>query len=300
MRKINTTTSLNLTQAWPWVATTALIGIVAVVLVSAAGVPIAFEAESGTLAAGATVTSVTGQSGSGAVKFAAGATPTPTPTSTPGTVPNPLKIMPLGDSLTQGGVNANLPASGPDPNTINGYRLALWNLLTPGGYHIDYVGPYQVGNSSLADKDEAGESGACIKTIPCGGSTMYPLTAGWLNTYNPDLVIMQGGGNDFSKAGTTDQMVETYLEQWIQLVWATKPNVKIIVSGQAQWHPELEAMNKAYVEGLQAQGKAIRFAPFAETVGTDTNTTDLTHPNAAGYTLWASELAPMVRELYPQ
>ncbi len=215
--------------------------------------------------------------------------------TTGGGVPNPLKIMPLGDSLTQGGVGGT---SGLNPATINGYRLNLWNLLSD--YTINYVGPYQLGDSSLSDQDLAGESGACIMVSPCGGHTMYPLTAGWLNTYNPDLVIMQGGGNDYSKSGVTDQNVESYLEQWIQLVWQTKPNVKIIVSGQAQWHPELEAMNKAYVEGLQAQGKPIRFVPFAETVGTDANTTDLTHPNANGYQIWANELAPKVRELFPQ
>lgn len=58
-------------------------GVAVVLVTSAAGTPVAFEAESGTLAGGATVTSMAGQSGSGAVKFGAGATPTPTPTSTP-------------------------------------------------------------------------------------------------------------------------------------------------------------------------------------------------------------------------
>ncbi len=244
-----------------------------------------YEAEAGTRSGNATLVSDSNASGSSAVKFSA----------TSSGVPNPLKIMPLGDSLTQGGVGGT---SGLNPATINGYRLDLWNLLSD--YTINYVGPYQLGDSSLPDWDEAGESGACIKVGPCGGNTMYPLTAGWLNTYNPDLVIMQGGGNDYSISGQTDATVEASLESWVQLVFATKPNVKIIVSGQAQWHPELEALNKAYVEGLQAQGKAIRFVPFAATVGTDANTTDLTHPNANGYQIWANELAPKVRELFPQ
>ena len=210
--------------------------------------------------------------------------------------PQHLKVMPLGDSMTQGGVNGNI--AGLDASTVNSYRLRLWNDLGS-DYVVDYVGPYQTGDSSLADQDEAGESGACIKTTPCGGSTMYPLTAGWLNTYDPDLVIMQGGGNDYSDHSLTDADVEAYEEQWIQLVWQTKPNAKIIVSGQAQWHPELEALNKAYVEGLQAQGKAIRFVPLADTAAADANTIDHTHPNATGYNLWGDALAAKVRELYP-
>jgi lysophospholipase L1-like esterase len=249
---------------------------------------VSVETESGTIGGNALKVIDTTASNGNAVKFKA--------PSGGGTVPNPMKVMPLGDSLTQGGVDGS---SGQFNNqTANGYRLNLMQLLT-GEYNIDYVGPYQVGNSQLADQDEAGESGACIKVGPCGGSTMYPLTAGWLNTYKPDLVIMQGGGNDYSVSGQTDATVEASLESWVQLVFQTRPTVKIIVSGQAQWHPELEALNKAYVQGLQAQGKAIRFVPFADTVGTDANTVDLTHPNVNGYLLWAQELAPKVRELFP-
>ncbi|HSX28947.1 MAG TPA: hypothetical protein VLE73_00140, partial [Candidatus Saccharimonadales bacterium] len=120
-------------------------------------------------------------------------TPTPTPPPSGGGKIN-LKIMPLGDSLTQGGVNAN--AGGLGPTTVNGYRLALLNLLSA-NYNIDYVGSWQVGDSQLADKDENGFSGACIMVSPCGGGTLYPQTAAWINSENPDLIIMQGGENDF-------------------------------------------------------------------------------------------------------
>jgi lysophospholipase L1-like esterase len=127
---------------------------------------------------------------------------------------------------------------------------------------------------------------------------MYPLTAGWLNTYNPDLVILQGGGNDYTYKTTTQ--IEADMESWIQLVWQTKPNAKIVVSGATQYHQDYEALTKAYVDGSQAQGKPIRFVPFGETVGTAANTLDGTHPNAAGYSLWARELYRMIQQLYPR
>ena len=63
---------------------TAVFGVLVLVRVFAAGTPIAFETESGTLASGAAVASVTGQSGSGAVKFGSGSTGT-----------NPLASLPL-------------------------------------------------------------------------------------------------------------------------------------------------------------------------------------------------------------
>lgn len=77
---------------------TAVVGMVAIYASFAAGTPVAFEAESGTLAGGAVTTTVTGQSGSGAVKFAAAATPTPTPTATATPNPNctPLSYIPAG------------------------------------------------------------------------------------------------------------------------------------------------------------------------------------------------------------
>ena len=258
-------------------------------LVAAAVGPlnVSYEAEAGTrTGTAATLTDATASGGS-AVKFNA---------ASGGGVPNPLKIMPLGDSMTQGAVDGGSPSSY-NPLTINGYRLDLWNLLTE--YHIDYVGPYQLGNASLSDHDLAGESGACIKTSPCGGSTMYPLKAGWLNTYNPDLVIMQGGGNDYSNHSIGTPQIEGYMESWIQLIFATKPNIKIIVCGNAQWNDDLEALTKAYVEGLQAQGKAIRFCPIAATAGAQANTIDGTHPGVTGYQIWANELAPLVRQLFP-
>jgi lysophospholipase L1-like esterase len=233
-----------------------------------------------------------------------GSTTPPTAATVPGAtassgaaLPKPLRIMPLGDSLTQGGVDGTHQGS-LNQTTINGYRLDLWKLMEGGGYTVDYVGPYQLGTSALTDQDEAGESGACIKAGPCGGKTMYPLTAGWLNTYNPDLVIVQGGGNDYTYKTTTQ--IEADMESWIQLLWQTKPNAKIVVSGATQYHPDYEALTKAYVDGLQAQGKPIRFVPFGETVGTAANTLDGTHPNAAGYSLWARELYRKIQQLYPR
>lgn len=72
---------LNRRRVGEFVAVAAVVGLVAVAVISAAGTPIAFEAESGTLANGATTTAVAGASGTGGVKFAA-ATPTPAATVT--------------------------------------------------------------------------------------------------------------------------------------------------------------------------------------------------------------------------
>ncbi len=244
------------------------------------------DIKASTISGNAKVVSDAGAASGQAVQFNAPALPPPS-----GTIPNPLKIMPLGDSLTQGGVNANLSGQ-MEPTTVNGYRLDLKNLLT--GYTIDYVGSWQVGNSLLTDQDENGFSGACILVSPCGGGTLYPQTAGWITSENPDLILMNGGENDFSDHSLTEQQDATNMESWIQLCWSTSPNVKIIVTG-APWHDTYDSLVHTYVSNLQAQGKAIRWVPYGSNIGR----IDGTHPNAAGYTTWANELAPMVRELFP-
>jgi len=219
----------------------------------------------------------TGTSGSGGTSGGGGTTPRG---------PIALKIMPLGDSITQGGVG--------DPATVNSYRLELWNNLGS-AYAIDYVGSWQNGNSQLADKDLNGFSGDCIKTNPChGDQDLYSRTANWITTEDPDLVIMQGGGNDFVDPTMTETKVETYMEDWISLVLATKPSVKIIVTGATQYYPNYSAALQTYVSGLQNSGKPIRYVTYD-----NVDTVDGTHPSLAGYVTWGDALATKVRELFP-
>lgn len=119
---------LSRKPAWSWrklapfAALTAAVGVVAVILASAAGTPTAFEPETGTLAAGAVTTTVAGQSGSGAVKFAAADTPTPTPG--PGDC--------TGAANTPGGPD---PYGGCWPGSNNtGYKNGGTDGKTPGPY----------------------------------------------------------------------------------------------------------------------------------------------------------------------
>lgn len=124
MKQIIAHTKLNWRRATPLAGLTAVVGAV-VVWASFAASPIAFEPETGTLAAGATTATITGQSGTGTVKFAAGATPTPTPTGgCPVTTPNvPDGPDPWGGCFpgptTTGPNNVLMPAS--DKKTLTAY-----------------------------------------------------------------------------------------------------------------------------------------------------------------------------------
>lgn len=182
----------------------------------------ATELESATVAGSAQVKTDTSASGGQAVRF-----------GTASFISN-VKIMTLGDSLTAGDSAPNVPQA---------YRQNLKDALNGAGYTITYVGDMFDG---VFHHESLG--GACIGPNPatppdwgtdCWSINLYPSTAGWINTFQPNIVIMQGGNNDLccddrlnrygSEAG--QQIIANSLRRWIDLVFATKPDVSIIVIG---------------------------------------------------------------------
>src|SRR5947208_9439666 len=76
-----------------------------------------------------------------------------------------VKVMPLGDSITEG---TQVPG---------GYRIGLWQRLAAGGYRVDFVGSQYNGPSNLGDHDHEGHPGWRIDQIDAN-------ITGWLRTYN--------------------------------------------------------------------------------------------------------------------
>jgi lysophospholipase L1-like esterase len=123
--------------------------------------------------------------------------------------PAPVKIMPLGDSITQG-------------NTAqDSYRRPLWHKLVDAGYRVDFVGSEKTnftGHAAHADFDEDNE-GHYGWTI---GGVLEKLD-GWLGQNNPDIVLLHLGTN--GKESTADKLAG--LEQVV--VTLRKHNPKVIV-----------------------------------------------------------------------
>ena len=111
----------------------------------------------------------------------------------------PLRIMPLGDSITVG------YAAGWDPFTF-GYRGPLYTRLTNAGEHIQYVGesrqpwdnlfgwgvPTNIAGPNL---DSLGQD--CHRGY--GGDRIGDIAANvvnWLNADAPDVILLMVGIND--------------------------------------------------------------------------------------------------------
>jgi lysophospholipase L1-like esterase len=107
---------------------------------------------------------------------------------------NTVKIMPLGDSITQG----KYSGENPDPNVSNddiGYRRDLWNSLISAGYNIDFIGSQINGEVySGFDPDHEGHSGWTDKQI---ADNIYntPGGANWLSQNPADVILLHIGTN---------------------------------------------------------------------------------------------------------
>lgn len=92
----------------------------------------------------------------------------------------PLRIMPLGDSITFG-VGAQ---------HLDGYRPALFRRLTSAGLDVDFVGSMRSGSGP--DADNEGHKGWTIEQLA-------DHVDDWLAAYQPDVILLHIGTNDMAR-----------------------------------------------------------------------------------------------------
>jgi GDSL-like Lipase/Acylhydrolase. len=111
----------------------------------------------------------------------------------------PLKIMPLGDSITAGKENGSqLEAD------WQGYRIGLWKRFESLGVPIDFVGGESNGTADLPDKNHEGHGGWTISQINNGKSDVLGSGVNnWIPASDPDVVLLMIGTNDASGSVST-------------------------------------------------------------------------------------------------
>ncbi|HEU5428821.1 MAG TPA: cellulose binding domain-containing protein [Actinocrinis sp.] len=179
-----------------------------------------------------------------------------------------VKVMPLGDSITDGLV------------VPGGYRIGLWQRFTANGYKVDFVGSLSNGPASLGDHDHEGHSGWRIDQIDAN-------IVGWLNTYQPHTVLLHIGTNDISQNYDLPN-APNRLSALIDHITNTLPSAEVFV---AQIIPlsydatQLRAFNAAIpgiVQSKVAAGKHVHLVDQYDAL-TTADLADGVHPNAAGY-----------------
>jgi lysophospholipase L1-like esterase len=177
----------------------------------------------------------------------------------------PIKIMPLGDSITWG----------VGSTTTSSYRAALWNrLVNQAGYAVDFVGSQQSG--SLPDTDNEGHSGWRIDEIAANVN-------GWLATYQPDVVLLHIGTNDMNQNYQVDTAPQR-LGALIDQILAARPSATVLV---AKIVPSLDATIQARINAFNAtvpavaRGSRVKLVDLSVLSAADLN--DTLHPNDTGY-----------------
>ena len=122
----------------------------------------------------------------------------------------PVKVMPLGDSITDG---FDVPG---------GYRVDLEDALQADGLAVDFVGTQRNGPAGLADQQHEGHSGFRIDQLAAGVTS-------WLTEHRPDVVLLMIGTNDLvqeNAVATAPQRVSSLIDRITGVV----PSATVLVS----------------------------------------------------------------------
>jgi acyl-CoA thioesterase I len=126
-----------------------------------------------------------------------------------------VKIMPLGDSITQ------------STKGLHSYRYYLWHVLGNNGYHVDFVGSQRgVGNGPPADSDfdmdHEGHAGWRADEI-------LARIQAWATAASPDFVLLHIGTNDLCQKQTVDSTVSD-IGGIIDVLRAVNPRIHILLA----------------------------------------------------------------------
>ena len=235
--------------------------------------------------------------------------------------PAPVRILPLGDSLTYGLL--------PNPASEDSYRGHLFRSLTQLGYSIDLVGPNHSPLGLGGDPDHAGFGGYTIgpdRSVDYRGTpaNLGKLVGEWVPALNPDVIILDIGANDLAAGDqpVSDLAAEAAdpngrvlanlaplrLQGLVNLLLRLAPNAIIIVGDTPPAGASAAADSSASKAALRAMAKQlgetsdqdrVLYAPVYQRLldaGFD-RTRDLvdgTHMTAAGGAMFAAALQPTV------
>lgn len=135
---------------------------------------------------------------------------TPAAAEVPGQSNGGVRIMPLGDSITDGFHHPG------------GYRVKLWQDLVAAGRTVDFVGTMTNGPSPLGDQDHEGHSGWRIDEL-------HSEIIRWLYATDPRTILLQIGTNDITQNHDVAN-APARLSALIDRIMQTKPNAKLFVA----------------------------------------------------------------------
>ncbi|KAK3349102.1 SGNH hydrolase [Lasiosphaeria hispida] len=202
-----------------------------------------------------------------------------------------LKIMPLGDSITE----------------ITCWRAFVWDQLAEAGLasQVQYVGSQNSNPQNCKptttgwDQHHEGHSGWLAVDIANNYLT------GWLQKTPADIVMFMLGTNDVVRGKSTNDIIGAYTKM-VNIIRAANPKTKIIVDlviplsiGSSSAINSINAAIPAWAKGLNSTDSPIVIADCS----TGFKTSDLrdgVHPSISGDRIIASRVGPLLLDYVKQ
>ncbi|MBF8963548.1 hypothetical protein I0P70_09835 [Pontibacter sp. FD36] len=219
----------------------------------------------------------------------------------------PLRILPLGNSITQGG------------DTHPSYRYELWKTLVDAGLDFEFVGSMDTNwRFDATNPEQSADAASPVIGQEYKGAkflnkheghwgwttsdmlngyekpTQYKRDKGklsdWLKGYTPDVVLMHLGTNDMIYSKTTKGTLER-IEQIIGLLRADNENVAIMLAkitpipstyANVDSTQHFVSLIPELASRLSTQKSPIIVVDINTGYYPDTHTYDSLHPNTAG------------------
>ncbi len=208
----------------------------------------------------------------------------------------PIKIMPLGDSITSGYILADL--DNPRPFSIRtGYRNHLWYILNNAGFSVDFVGSQVAGQEIVPpfDPDHEGHRGWHSNDIA-------EKTYEYMVYSNPDIVLLHVGTNDYS---TSVNGVTSILNQIDLYEQVSGHSIRVLVA-QIIDNASPNGIIRGFNENIQSlvtsrilDGDNITLVDMYRGAGLQgSDYTDMIHPNDSGNYKIASVWANIIMTPY--
>lgn len=203
------------------------------------------------------------------------------------TTTEPLRIMPLGDSITCG-------------TYPGGYRTKLWSDLASAHYTVDFVGASASNPDpvNLPDPDHNGYGGWRIEQLDAD-------VVGWMDASKPAAVLLHVGTNDVAQNYDFGD-ISTRLSHLIKDITTQSPQTHLIV---AQIIPILDSASESRVQAYNslvsdvvashaANGELVTLVDM-HSVLTTSDLSDGVHPTKAGYDMMGNAWFNAIKSLGP-
>lgn len=132
-----------------------------------------------------------------------------------------VKILPLGDSITEGAQADQ-----------GGYRWPLENMLLDAGYAFDYVGSVRKGSpASMPRPWHEGHGGYQIESVDGGNQLEGLIVDSAMRNYHPDVILLLAGTNNLNFPDTLDPAKTSGMyDRLLTQIFALSPGVGVVAS----------------------------------------------------------------------